>query len=205
MKLYYAPGACSLATHIAAREAGIDLDLLKVDLKAGRLEDGRSFKEISPKGYVPAVTMADGGVLTEGSAILQYLVDQAPAGRLAPAAGTTARYRFLEWLTFISSEVHKGFGPLWNPASSAETKDAARAKLGERFAYLDKELAGRTYLGGDEFSAADAYLFTVMNWAGMHQVDLTPYANLRAYLGRVGARPAVQDAMRHEGLLKEAA
>ena len=205
MKLYYTPGACSLASHIAAREAGIGLDLVKVDIKAGRLEDGRSFKEINPKGYVPAVTMADGEVLTEGAAILQYIVDQAPAGQLAPPAGTTGRYRFLEWLTFITSEIHKGFGPLWNPASPAETKDAAKAKLGERFAYLDRELASRAFLLGDQFSAADAYLFTVMNWAGMHGIDLSPYPKLQAYLGRVAARPAVQDALRHEGLLQQAA
>ena len=205
MKLYYSPGACSLGPHIALREAGLPVELAKVDLKAKRLEDGSDYKAVNPKGYVPALTIEDGSLLCESAAILQYVADKAPSGRLRPERDTPAYYTYLEWLTFVSSEIHKGFGPLFNPATPAETRAATIAKLNERFALLDKHLAGRPYLNGDSFTAADAYLFTVTNWAGLHKLDLTAYPNLVAYRARVGARPAVQEAMGAEGLLKAAA
>lgn len=205
MKLYYTPGACSLAPHIAIREAGLPVDLVKVDLAAKRLEDGGDFKAVNPKGYVPALGLDDGSVLTEAAAILQYVADKAPAGRLRPERDTPAYYSYLEWLTFVSTEIHKGFGPLWNPGVSEEVRQSTIAKLNERFALLDRHLARQTYLNGSEFTAADAYLFTVTNWASILKVDLGAYPNLNAYRARIGGRPAVQEAMGQEGLLKAAA
>lgn len=205
MKLYFTPGACSLAPHIALREAGLPVDLAKVDLATNRLEDGSDFKAVNPKGYVPALLLDDGSLLTENAALLQYVADKAPAGRLRPERDTPAYYTYLEWLTFVSSEMHKGMGALFNPGLSAEARAATVAKLGERLALLDRHLAGHEYLNGDTFTAADAYLFTVTGWAPMLKVDLSPYANLAAYRTRVGARPAVQEAMGAEGLLKAAA
>jgi glutathione S-transferase len=205
MKLYYSPAACSLAPHIVAREAGLALDLEKVDLANGKTEKGASFSEINPKGYVPALALDDGGVLTEVSALVQYLADKAPQAQLAPPAGTMERYRLLEWLGFISTEIHKGFGPLWNPKSPETAKDLAKATLGKRFAYVDRQLAQRPFLMGERFSVADAYLFTVANWVNFHAVDITPYPNLKSFLERVAARPKVREAMAAEGLLKQAA
>ena len=205
MKLYYAPGACSLAPHIVAREAGLRLDLEKVDLGSGRTETGAAFAEINPKGYVPALELDTGEVLTEVTALVQYLADQAPGSGLAPAAGTTERYRLLEWLGFISTEIHKGFGPLWKPDTPDTAKTIARNNLAKRFAYLDGRLAGGAFLLGDRFTVADAYLFTVTSWTNFHAIDLSPYPNLKAYMGRVAARPKVREAMNAEGLLKEAA
>lgn len=205
MELHYAPGACSLAPHIVARELGLPVALKRVDLGTRRTEDGADFLAINPKGYVPALKLATGDVLTEVAALLQYLVDQAPQASLAPAQGTMSRYRFVEWLTFISSEMHKGFGPLWSPATPEATRTATVERLGHRFAYLDRHLATHPFLMGDGYTAADAYLFTVLSWASVLKVDLSPYRNLTAYLQRVGARPAVQDALRAEGLIKEAA
>ncbi|MBC7908459.1 MAG: glutathione transferase GstA [Rhodospirillaceae bacterium] len=201
MKLYYTPGACSLASHIVAVEAGLPLHLSKVDLKEHKCEDGSDFNAVNPKGYIPALVLDNGETLTEGVAIMQYLADQSPASGLAPAVGTMARYRLQEWLTFISSEVHKGFGPLWNPTIPEEVKQGARDRLARRFTWLDQELAARTYLMGDTFTAADSYLFTVVNWCGFHNVDLAPYANLRAYMDRVRGRAKVQQAMKEEGLV----
>jgi glutathione S-transferase len=205
MKLYYAPGACSLAPHIVAREAGLKLDLEKVDLRAGKTETGATYSEINPKGYVPALKLDTGEVLTEASALVQFLADQAPQAQLAPTAGTSERYRLLEWLGFISTEIHKGFGPLWNPAMPDGAKAIAKTNLGKRFAYLDTHLAGGAYLLGEQFTIADAYLFTVASWADFHAIDLKPYPNLQAYLGRVAARPRVREALAAEGLLKHAA
>jgi glutathione S-transferase len=205
MKLYYAPGACSLAPHIVAREAGLRLDLDKVDLRSGKTESGAAFADINPKGYVPALSLDSGEVLTEVSALVQYLADQAPQATLVPAAGTIERYRLLEWLGFISTEIHKGFGPLWNPQAPEATKTAAKANLAKRFAYLDQRLAGGLYLTGERFTIADAYLFTVANWTNLHGIDLKPYPNLKAFMERVGARPKVREALAAEGLLKEAA
>jgi glutathione S-transferase len=184
MKLYYAPGACSLAPHIVAREAGMPLDLERVDLKSGKTETGDTFAEINPKGYVPAIALDNNEVLTEASAVLQYLADRAPQAELAFASGTLERYRLLEWLGFISTEIHKGFGPLWNPQSPEAAKTIAKATLGKRFAYLDQRLSGKAYLMGERFTIADAYLFTVTNWANLHAVDLSPYPNLK-YMERV--------------------
>ena len=205
MELYYAPGACSLAPHIVARELGLPVQLKRVDLAARKTEDGADFLAINPKGYVPALSLGTGDVLTEVATLLQYLVDQAPQANLAPAQGSMARYRFIEWLTFISSEIHKGFGPLWSPATPDATRAATVERLGTRFAHLDRHLATRPFLMGDGYTAADAYLFTVLSWASYLKVDLSPYPNLTNYLQRVAARPAVQDALRAEGLLKEAA
>ncbi len=205
MKLYYAPGACSLAPHIVAREAGIPLTLEKVDLRARTTASGRAFAEINPKGYVPAIEVRDGEVMTEVSALIQYLADQAPQAGLMPAVGTAERYQVLEWIGFVSTEIHKGFGPLWNPASPEEVKRAAKDKLFQRFAYIDQRLAGQSYLTGERFTVADAYLFTVTNWTNFHGLSLTEYPNLAAFMSRVAARPKVQEALEAEGLLKKAA
>ena len=204
MKLYYAPGACSLAPHIVAREAGIPLGLEKVDLSSHTTETGANFRSINPKGYVPAIALDDGSVLTEAGAIIQYLADQRAGSGLAPANGTLDRYRLIEWITFISSEIHKGFGPLWNPATPDAVKTAAKERLATRFAYLDKTLADRPFLMGDTFTIADAYLFTVVNWVNFHNVDLSPFPNLSAFQSRVASRPKVQEALVAEGL-KQAA
>ena len=204
MELFYSPGTCALAPHIVAHELGVPLSLTRVDLASGRTADGRDFKAINPKGYVPALKLASGDVLTEVAAVLQYLVDQKPAAGLAPAPGTLAWYKFVEWLTFISSEVHKGFGPLWSPATPEATRAAVVEKLGQRFSFLDRHLAASPSLL-DRFSAADAYLFTVMRWAEHHRVDLAPYPALLRWMERVGTRPAVQRALREEGLLRQAA
>ncbi len=205
MKLYYAPGACSLAPHIVAREAGLRPDLEKVDLRSGKTEAGAAFADINPKGYVPAIEVRDGEVMTEVSALIQYLADQAPQAGLMPAAGTAERYQVLEWIGFVSTEIHKGFGPLWNPASPEEVKQAAKDKLFLRFAYIDQRLAGQSYLTGERFTVADAYLFTVTNWTNFHGLSLTEYPNLAAFMSRVAARPKVQEALEAEGLLKKAA
>ncbi len=204
MKLYYAPGACSLAVHIVAREAGIPLGLEKVDLANQTTETGRNFRSINPKGYVPAVALDDGSVFTEAGAIIQYLADQRAGSGLAPANGTLERYRLIEWITFISSEIHKGFGPLWSPATPDAVKAATKERLATRFAYLDKTLAAQPFLTGDAFTIADAYLFTVVNWTNFHSMDLSPFPHLRAFQNRVASRPKVQEALEAEGL-KQAA
>jgi glutathione S-transferase len=205
MKLYYYPGACSLAAHIVAREAGLPIALEKVDLHAGTTETGTNFKTINPKGYVPALGLQDGSVLTEAGAIIQYLADHQSANDLAPAAGTMERYRLIEWINFISTEIHKGFGPLWNPAASDDVKTATKQRLATRFAYLDEALGKKPYLMGSQFTIADAYLFTVTNWANFHDVDLSPFPNLQAFQARIASRPKVQEALEAEGLLKQAA
>lgn len=201
MKLYYSPGACSMAVHITAREAGLPVSLVKVDLRTHKTEDGADFYSINPKGYVPAVELPEGGLLTEVAAVVQYVAEKAPQSGLAPAAGAPERYRFLEWLTFISSELHKGMSPLFH-SLSAEAKAATKEKLATRFAILEKALTGRDYLTGSQFTAADAYAFTILNWTGMLSIDLQPFPAVRAFMDRVAARPAVQEAMRAEGILK---
>jgi glutathione S-transferase len=205
MKLYYYPGACSLAPHIVAREAGIDLTLEKVDLANRTTETGANFAAINPKGYVPALGLKDGSVLTEASAIIQYLADSQSTIGLAPAHGTMERYRLLEWLGFISTEIHKGFGPLWNPATPDAVKAATKERLATRFALLDEALGSQPFLMGDKFTIADAYLFTVVNWTNFHGIDLSPFPNLQAFQARIAARPAVQQALEAEGLVKKAA
>ena len=200
MKLYYSPGACSLSPHIVLCEAGLPHELIKVDLKTKKTEHGDDFNAINPKGYVPTLVTDDGEVLTEGPAIVQYLADLAPAKNLAPAAGTMARVRLQEWLNFISTEVHKGFGSLFrNPL--AEWQEVVRATLAARCAYLARVLEKQPYLLGEQFSVADAYLFTVLNWSQWVKIDLSPWTALIAYQARVAARPGVQQALKKEGLL----
>jgi glutathione S-transferase len=199
MKLYYAPGACSLSPHIVAREAGVAFELEKVDLKAKKTEHGEDFNKVNPKGYVPAIRLDDGSVLTEGPAIVQYLADQKPESGLAPKAGTKERYKLAEWLAFLNSEVHKGWSGLWKP-------DAVRApieeKLNQRLDYVNGELKNRQYLMGERFSVADAYLFTLLNWAQWTKVDLSRWPALQQFMSRVAARPKVQEALKAEGLAK---
>ncbi len=205
MKLYYTPGACSLAPHIVAREAGLSIDLVKVDLSKHLTENGENYRAINPKGYVPAVTLDDGSLLTEAAAVIQYLADRKPDAGLAPANGTMDRYRLIEWLTFISSEIHKGFGPLWNPTTPDSVKAATKERLATRFAHLDEILAKQPFLMGETFTIADAYLFTVVNWTNFHAIDISSFKNLSAFMGRVAARPKVKEALVAEGLVKQAA
>lgn len=202
MKLYYSPGACSLSPHIVACEAGTTVELEKVDLASHKTADGQDYTKINPKGYVPALQFDDGGVLTEGPAIVQYLADKNPTSGLAPANGTVDRYRVQEWLNFIGTELHKNFSPMFNKASSDDTKKMARDNITKRLGYLNEQLAGKQYLMGDKFTVADAYAFTIVNWTNFIGMDIKPYANLAAYMGRVGARPKVQQALKEEGLLK---
>jgi glutathione S-transferase len=201
MKLYFSPGACSLSPHIVLLESGLPFECEKVDLKQKVTASGADFTSINPKGYVPALQLDGGLVLTEGPAIVQYLADLAPEKHLAPLAGSLGRYKLAEWLNFISTEIHKAYGPLFNPASSEEAKGNARAALAKRFPVPARTLAGNDYLLGDQFSVADAYLFTVLSWAAKVDVDLSPWPSLQAFQLRVGARPAVQRALREEGLL----
>jgi glutathione S-transferase len=203
MKLYYAPGACSLAPHIVAREAGVDIKLDKVDLFGSRkTESGRDYDAINPKGYVPALELDNGQVLTEGPVISQYIADRNPESGLAPAAGTLERYRLLETIGFINSEIHKTYSPLFNPQLSAERREEQLGALRKRFGLIDKTLAGKSYLLGDRFTVADAYLFVMASWADHVKLDLSGFANIKAFQQRVAARPAVQAALKAEGLLK---
>lgn len=202
MKLYYTPGVCSLSPHIVAKEAGVALDLVKTDIKAKTTETGGDYKAKNPLGYVPALELDDGSILTEGPAIVQYIADKAPAKGLVPAAGTTERYKVQSWLNFVSSEIHKGFSPLFNPAMPEEAKKLARERLATRFDHLNKHLAGKDYLMGKGFTAPDAYLFTTLRWTVPTKIDLAGYPNLVGYMKRVEARPAVQAAMKAEGLLQ---
>lgn len=201
MKLYFSPGACSLSPHIVLRESGLAFTTEKVDLRSKLTASGADYRAINPKGYVPALETDEGVLLTEGPAIVQYVADKAPAKGLAPAAGSIARYQLIEWLNFISTEVHKNYSPLFNPAASEDMKAAARDGLNKRYAYLDGILARRDFLLGDQFSVADAYLFVVTNWARLVKLDLASYPHVQAFHARVGARPAVQDALRAEGLI----
>ncbi|WP_374369292.1 glutathione transferase GstA [Piscinibacter sp.] len=202
MKLYYSPGACSLSPHIVLREAGLAFEPVLASTKTHKLQDGTDYYGINPKGYVPLLELDNGERLTEGPAIVQYIADQAPAKKLAPAAGTMARYRLQEWLNFITSELHKSFSPLFNPAMPEEAKALYRTRLGDRFKWVDGQLAGKNYLMGEDFSVADAYLFVVAGWGKHVGVDISGLANLGAFMARVGARPAVQEALKAEGLLK---
>jgi glutathione S-transferase len=202
LKLYYSPGACSLSPHIVLREAGLPFELALASTKTHKLADGTDYYTINPKGYVPLLELADGQRLSEGPVIVQYIADQVPASQLAPPAGTMARYRLMEWLNFITSELHKGFSPLFNPATPEEYKQLARARLAERLAWVDAQLEGRDYLMGETFTVADAYLFTVAGWGKYVGLDISSLARLSGYMGRVAARPAVQAALKAEGLLK---
>ncbi|MDB5826288.1 MAG: glutathione transferase GstA [Variovorax sp.] len=202
MKLYYSPGACSLSPHIALHEAGLAFEPVLASTKSHQLQDGTDYYGINPLGYVPMLELDDGTRLREGPAILQYIADLVPLKNLAPANGTMPRYRLQEWLTFIGTELHKGFSPLFNPATPEEYKGAVKARLASRYTWLDGELADKQYLMGEHFSVADGYLFTITNWAKPMAMDLSPYPNVTAWHARVGARPAVQEAMKAEGLLK---
>jgi glutathione S-transferase len=201
MKLYYTPGACSLSPHIVLCELGLPHDLEKVDLRTHQTESGVDFSTINAKGYVPALVLDDGQLLTEGPAIVQYLADRKPEAGLLPPAGSLERTRVQEWLTFIGTELHKSFSPLFNPAASADWKAAGLANIERRFGLLEKTLSGREYLMGSTFCVADAYLFTVVNWTRFQNIDLAPWPNLLAYHQRVMARAGVQAALRSEGLI----
>jgi len=201
MKLYYSPGACSLAPHIALREAGLPFESSKVDLRSHKLADGTDYYTINPKGYVPLLELDDGQRLSEVGVILQYIADRKP-GTLAPAFGSLERYRLMEWLNFIATEIHKQFSPLWYPTTPDAVKAAQVTKLGGRFDLISKTLATQPYLTGDRFTVADAYLFTILNWAPMLKVDLAPWPALTQFQARVAARPAVQEALKAEHLIK---
>ena len=202
MKLYYSPCACSLSPHIVLHEAGLAYTPVLASTKSHKLQDGTDFYTINPLGYVPVLELDDGTRLREGPAIVQYLADQAPHKNLAPANGTLARYRLQEWLTFIGTELHKSFGPLFTPGTPEDYKPQVRERLLGRLQWVDVELAHKPYLMGEQFTVADAYLFTVSNWCGHVGVDISSLKHLAAYRERIAARPAVQAAMKAEGLLK---
>jgi glutathione S-transferase len=205
MQLYFSPGACSLASHIVLREAGLPVELKRADLKAKKLEDGSDYLAVNSKGAVPALKLDNGQVLTEGAAILQYIADQKPESNLAPKNGTFERSRLQEWLNYIASEVHKSFSPLFNSANDPAVKEYALTNLKKKFDWLNTQLAGKAYLTGDTFTIADSYLFTIVNWSNGVGIDLTPWPALKAFQARVAARPKVQEAMAAEGILKKAA
>lgn len=200
MKLYYAPGACSMAPHIVLIEAGYPYQLEKVDLKSKQTENGRDYTQVNPKGSVPALELDDGEILTEAAVVVQYLADQKPDSELAPKPGTRERYRLMEWLNFVSTEIHKQLAPLFNPRMTQEWKDNQLELLDKRFAYLNERLTGKQYVM-DRYTLVDAYLFTVLNWTKLFKIDLGNRPELKDYMARVAQRPAVQQAMREEGLL----
>jgi len=201
MKLYYAPGACSMAPHIVLREAGLKFDLDKVDLAAKKTESGEDYLAVNPKGYVPALKLDDGTVLTEVSVICQYIADLRPRRGLAPKPKTPERYKLMEWLNFTATEIHKGLSDFYNPKITPEWKEAKLERLAKRLDYLDRALGANQHLMG-EFSIADAYLFTVLNWTGRLQVDLSKWPNIQAFKARIAERPAVKKTMKAEGLGK---
>jgi len=200
MKLYFTPGACSLSPHIVLRELGLPFDLVKVDGKSKKLPDGTSYTALVKKGYVPCLELADGERITEGPAVVQYLADLAPEAKLAPPPGTLARVRVQEWLNFVTSELHKAFSPLFSPDTPPDYAPIARAKVRARAALVEDALDGKTFLTGDTFTVADAYLFVVLGFAKHVAVDLTPFPRITAFMARVAARPAVNAALRAEGL-----
>jgi len=202
MKLYYFPGACSLASKIALREAGLPFEPVKVDRRTRRAADGLDYDEVNPKGYVPALTLDNGEVLTENVAVLQYIADRNPASKLAPPAGTMERYRLVEWLAFISSEIHKNFSPLFRDDTPEETKQYVRKVLSARLDYLQRALGNRPFLMGEQFTVADAYLFTVLGWTGHLNFDLGKWPQVQRYMDRVGARPQVAEALKAEASVK---
>ena len=201
MKLYYSNGACSLSPHIVLRESGLPFELVRASTKTHALDDGTDYYTINPKGSVPLLELDNGERLTEGPAIVQYIADQAPGANLAPANGTLARYRVQEWLNFITSELHKGYSPLFRPNTPDAYKPIAMDTLKKKYAYVDSKLEGKHYLMGEQFSVPDAYLFTVTNWAGRVGLDLSEFKNVGAFMARMMARPSVQAAMKAEGLI----
>lgn len=200
MKLYYSPGACSLASHIALVEAGVPFTADRIDMRTRQTSDGRAFTDVNPNGYVPALELDSGEILTEGQAILQYIADQKPGSHLAPPVGTMPRYRLLEWLSYVSSELHKNFGPLLRPVGPEEFLTATRDKLKLRLNHVAAHLASRQYLVGDHFTVADAYLYTILTWTRIAGMDLAAWPVLAAYRERIQQRPAVQAARAAEGL-----
>ena len=202
MKLYYSPGACSLSPHIVLIESGLKFEPVLASIQTHKLADGTDYYTINPRGYVPLLELDNGERLSEGPAILQYIADQVPEKKLAPANGTMARYRTQEMLNFITSELHKGIGGNFNPAMPEEAKVLMRAKALDRLKWINRQLEGKPYLMGDSFSIPDAYLFTVTNWTQHVGIDISALANLVAFQARMFARPAVQAAMKTEGLLK---
>jgi glutathione S-transferase len=202
MKLYYSPGACSMAPHIVAREAGISLDLVKVDIPNKKTEGGGDFWKVNPKGYVPALQLDDGKVLTEVSVVCQYLADQKPESGLVPRFGTIERYDQMTALNFAATEIHKQIGALFNPKMTPEMKEVQLGTIERRFNALEQMLEGGAYVTGSTFTAVDAYLFTVLNWTNAHKIDVGKWPNIQAYMARVAARPKVQETMRAEGLVK---
>jgi glutathione S-transferase len=205
MQLYFSPGACSLASHITLRELGLPFDLKRADVRTKKLEDGSDFFAVNSKGAVPALRLDDGQVLTEGAVILQYLADRKPDSSLAPKTGTIERYRLQEWLNYVASEVHKSYSPLFNPTADAGVKEFTLNNIGKKLDWLDKQLAGKSYLTGSAFTIADAYLFVILNWSGGVGIDLAKWPAVKQYYDRVAARPKVQEAMAAEGLVKKAA
>jgi glutathione S-transferase len=201
MKLYYSPGACSLAVHIVLRELKYKFDLDKVDLAAKKTESGEDYLTVNPKGYVPALKLDDGTVLTEAGVIIQYLADQKPRRGLVPKPKTPERYRLMEWLSFTAAELHKGLGDFFNPKMTPEWREARLERLNKRFDYLNRVLGSNEYLMG-EFSIADPYLFTVLNWTNRHNIDLSGWPNIRSFMQRVAERNTVKKAMKAEGLTK---
>jgi len=204
MKLYYTPGACSLSPHIALLEAGLPYDLVKVDLRAKKLENGDDFLKVNPKGQVPVLALDSGELVTEGPVIVQMIADKAAAKNLAPARDSTDRYKLLEWLNFITTELHKSFGPMFSPVLADDAKAFFKDRVMGKFKYVDGQLAGRDYLMGSQFTVADGYLFTMLSWADRMKFDLSDMPNLVAYKAQVGARPKVQEALTKEGLMKAA-
>lgn len=200
MKLYYSPGACSLSPHIVLHEAGLPFEAVLASTKTHKLQDGTDYYAVNAKGYVPLLELDDGQRLTEGPVIVQWIADQVPAKKLAPPAGTMARYRVMEWLNFVTAEIHKQFSPLFNPAYPEEAKAINREKLLGRYAWVDGQLAGRQYLMGDDFTVADAYLFVVTRWTVPMKLDISSRTNLAAYMTRVAQRPAVRRALEAEAL-----
>jgi len=203
MKLYYSPGACSLSPHIALLEAGLPYDLVKVDLRAKKLENGDDYLKVNPKGQVPALALDSGELVTEGPVIVQMIADKA-GKNLAPARDSAERYKLLEWLNYITGELHKNFGPMFSPVLADEAKAFFKERVMGKFKYVDSQLAGRDYLMGQHFTVADGYLFTMLTWADRMKFDLSAFPNLLAYKARVAARPKVQEALNREGLLKAA-
>jgi glutathione S-transferase len=200
MKLYYSPGACSLAPHISLRESGVAFQLEQVDLKAKKTKSGADYLAINPKGVVPTLALDDGDVLTEAAVVVQFIADQAPNTRLAPPFGTRERYHVAEWLNYIATELHKGFSPLFKPDTPDAYRNIVHRNLAKQFDYVDLRLTGRTYLTGETFTVADAYLFTILNWTRVLKIDLTAYLNVSAFMTEVAARPKVREAMQAEGL-----
>jgi glutathione S-transferase len=201
MKLYFAPGACSLAPHLALCEAGLAYDLEQVDLRAKKTKSGGDYRAINAKGSVPALGLDDGQLLTEVAVVLQYIADQRPQSRLAPAAGTVERYRLQEWLNWVATELHKGISPFFNPKASDEWKGVLRERLAQQFEFLNGHMA-KPYVMGAQYTVADSYLYTILRWTGLNKIELGQWPDIGAFMERVAARPASQTALKEEGLLK---